>query len=204
MKKKIRPQKSSSKLPTSGRIGRITKIMISKVGVSVTRKVMGGVETFEQLNYPSKADYLREMTERMKRILGTADSKDIFVSCGMMCCGITSRKLVKQLMQESKSLKDFIKRLNEKHLGGGRLKLKDKNTITGGYDRCYCGSVSKTRKNFPDLTFCQCAVGWYKQLFETALGRPVHVKILKSIIAGARTCEFVIKISSGKSEKIRK
>lgn len=190
-----------SKLPTSGRIGRITKIMISKAGVSVTRKVMGGVETFKKRDYPSKADYLREMVKRMKRILGTSDTKDILVSCGMMCCGITSRKLAKRLMQESKSLKDFIKKLNEKHIGGGRLILKDKSTIIGGYDHCYCGMVSKTRTPFPDLTYCQCSTGWYKQLFETALGHPVKVKILQSIIAGARTCEFVIKISTGKIEK---
>ena len=168
--------------------------MISKAGVSVTRKVMGGAGTFKQLDYPSKADYLREMVQRMKRILGTAETKEIFAACGMMCCGITSRKLANQLMQESKSLKDFIKKLNEKHLGGGRLKLKNKNTIIGGYDRCYCGAVSKTRKHFPDLTYCHCSTGWYKQLFETALGRPVKVKILKSIISGAKTCEFVIKI----------
>jgi len=202
MREKIKIKKSASKLPTSGRIGRITKIMISKTGVSVTRKVMGGAEIFKKLDYPSRADYVRETVQRMKRILGTAETKDIFVSCGMMCCGTNSRKLAKQLMQKSKSLKDFISKLNEKHLGGGRLKLKDENTIIGGYDRCYCGMVSKTRKKFPDLTYCQCGVGWYKQLFETALGRPVQVKILQSIISGARTCEFVIKISSNKIKKV--
>ena len=74
--------------------------------------------------------------------------------------------------------------------------MKDKSTIQGGYDRCYCGMVSKTRMPFPDLTYCHCSTGWYKQLFETALKKSVRVKIKRSIICGAKTCEFEIKIGN--------
>jgi hypothetical protein len=57
-----------------------------------------------------------------------------------------------------------------------RLKLKDLNTIVGGYDRCYCGRVKQTRQPFPTDTYCYCSTGWYKSLFEAAFGRPVKVK----------------------------
>ena len=194
MKKKDHDSIRSSKLPTTGRIGRIAKIMISTAGLFAARKVMKGVDKFDRLNYSAKADYIRDMVTRMKRVIGTAKTTKILVSCGMMCCGITHRKIARQLMQESKSLKDFISRINKRHIGGGRLKLHGANTIIGGYDRCYCGMVSKTRTPFPDLTYCRCSTGWYKRLFESALGHPVKVEILKSIISGASTCEFVIKI----------
>jgi len=186
---------STLKLPTSGRIGRLAKIMISEVGVSTARQVMKGADKFDQLNPSARADYIREMIRRMKQMIGVAKTWKILVSCGRMCCGATTRKLAVKTIQGSGSLKDFISRLNKRHIGGGRLKLKDKNTITGGYDRCYCGMVSKTRTPFPTATYCSCSTGWYKQLFETALGRPVEVKILQSIISGSKTCEFVIKIS---------
>ena len=130
----------------------------------------------------------------MRSKLGNKETIDILKSCGTMCCGVTSRSIAKQIGERSKSLKDVIERLNQKRLGGGRLKMTDENTITGGYDRCYCGMVSKTGTIFPDLTYCHCSTGWYKKLFETALGRPVDVKILRSIITGSKTCEFEIRI----------
>lgn len=194
MKGKEKNKSKSSKLLTSGRIGRIVKKMLSKVGLSTTEKVMKDVHGFNDLNQPAKADYVREMVKRMKKVIGTEQSKEILASCGSMCCGITTRKAVIKTKQASKSLKEFIQELNKHHIGGGRLKLKDKKTITGGYDQCYCGMVSKTRTRFPDLTYCHCSTGWYKQLFETALQKPVKVTIKKSIICGAKTCEFVIKI----------
>lgn len=194
MKKKGHNIVHSSKLPTTGQIGRIIKIMISEVGLSTAGQVMKGVDKFDQLDRSAKADYIREMVKRMKQIIGVRKTWKILVSCGRMCCGVTTRKVARKTIQESKSLQDFINRLNKRHIGGGRLKLQDANTITGGYDRCYCGMVSKTRTPFLDLTYCHCSTGWYKQLFETALERPVKVKILKSIISGAKTCKFVIKI----------
>jgi len=35
-------------------------------------------------------------------------------------------------MEESKSVKGLLARLNERGIGGGRLKLKNRNTIVGG------------------------------------------------------------------------
>lgn len=184
----------SSKLPTSGRIGRIVKKMLSKVGLFKTEKVMKDADSFDGLSQPAKAEYVREMVIRMKRTIGPKQSREILASCGSMCCGKTTRKAAVKAMHKSKSLDDFLQELNKLHIGGGRLKLKDRHTITGGYNRCYCGMVNKTRTPFSDLTFCYCSSGWYRQLFETALEKPVRVTIKKSIVCGDKTCEFEIKI----------
>ena len=181
-------------LPTSGRIGRIARILVSEVGESRARKIMKGAETFNQLSQPLKAEYIKNMIKRMKQIIGVPKTYQLLVSCGQKCCGVSTRKKATEIFKKSKSLKEFINLLNKQGIGGGRLKMKDKTTITGGYDRCYCGMVSKTRSPFTDTTYCTCSTGWYKQLFETALGRPVEVKILQSIVAGAETCEFIIKL----------
>ena len=102
---------------------------------------------------------------------------------GRMCCGATCRKRAKEATRGAKSIDEIVKKLNKAHLGGGRLKLKNKHTIAGGYDQCYCGQVKHTKTPFPRLTYCHCSVGWYKQLFETVLGRPVDVEITQSIIS---------------------
>ncbi len=41
---------------------------------------------------------------------------------------------------------------------------------------------------------CYCSAGWYQRVFEEALGRPVKVRVLRSIISGADRCEFRIDI----------
>jgi predicted hydrocarbon binding protein len=183
-------------LPKYGALGRIARVLIEEIGEAAARDILKDADRFRTLNAKDKAEYIRNLIKRMKQTIGVPKTYNVLVSCGQKCCSENTRKKALEIFRESKSLEDFIELLNEHKLGGGRLKLKDKHTITGGYDRCYCGMVNKTSKRFSDMTYCQCSTGWYKQLFETALGRPVKVKLLQSIISGAETCEFEINIDS--------
>lgn len=143
-------------------------------------------------NYKQKAAWVRDAIEQLEQEVGVERSKAILEQCGRKCCGITSRKRAKQAMNESSSLKEFIEKLNARGIGGGRLKLEDKNIITGGYDECYCGQVKHTQEPFITDTYCHCSVGWYKQLFKSALNKSVNVELVQSIIRGSKTCEFII------------
>jgi hypothetical protein len=68
------------------------------------------------------------------------------------------------------------------------------NTIIQIYERCYCGQVKQAKEFFPTNIYCQCGVGWIKQLFESALGKSVKVELKQSIICGGKSCEFTINI----------
>ncbi len=59
---------------------------------------------------------------------------------------------------------------------------------------CHCALV---RHNPGDVhpTFCHCASGWYRQIWEGILGRPVRVEILKSLTKGDKTCQFAIHLA---------
>ena len=81
--------------------------------------------------------------------------------------------------------------MNEAHIGGGHLKRKN-NIIFAQYDKCYCGSVNKTKELFSD-TYCYCSCGWYSQLFETLLQKPVEIDLNSSIIQGNDSCLFQIR-----------
>jgi len=156
---------------------------------------MKGFQTFESTNsYTEKAAWVKEMVVRLEANVSPDQYIKIMQDCGRKCCGLTHRKLAREIWNESKSMSEFIDMLNKKGIGGGRLKLINNKTIKGGYNRCYCGLVKKTNKKFPTKTYCQCSTGWYKQLFESAFEREVQVELLQSIITGAKTCEFVIHI----------
>lgn len=192
MKNKIMKE---AQLPWSGRIGRLAKILADKTDIPTVKKIMCKHQEYQNTsNYAKKAEWIREVMARMQNILDIELCLEIMESCGLKCCGKTTREHARKAKQESKDIQDFIQRLNKIGIGGGRLQLKDKNTIVGGYDKCYCGQVKKTKTPFPDKTYCQCSVGWYKQLFGSALNKEVKVELIQSIISGAKTCEFIIHI----------
>jgi len=181
----------------------LANIILKETNPSIAEKIMKDFHIFESTkNYSKKAEWIKDMIERLETHISQKLCIKIMESCGRKCCGISSRKYAKQFMSESKSAKEFLNKLNESGIGGGRLRLKGKNTITGGYDRCYCGQVKKTKEPFPTKTYCQCSVGWYKQLFESVLGKDIEVELIGSIITGAKTCEFVIHTGLSKNKKI--
>jgi predicted hydrocarbon binding protein len=182
-----------SKIPTTGRIGRLAKNIEKMASPDAAAVVMQNVEEFQSApTNAANAAWLKKAMETLETLVGTETTVRIMEECGRKCCGQTWRTRAKQLFNKSKSMEEFIQNLNSAHLGGGRLKIQG-DTITGGYDHCYCGQVKNTKDVFP-LTYCHCSVGWYKQLFESALGRPVDVELVQSIVTGAETCEFIIYI----------
>lgn len=193
-KSKVKAKGSKMKIPKSGRIGRLAKHIEKEAGRSIVELAMKDADTFAKANPAGKAEWLKGAIERLENAVGEDKARKIMESSGRMCCGATCRKRAQQAVRGAQSINEIVKRLNKAHLGGGRLKVKDKHTVTGGYDQCYCGQVKHTKTPFPSLTYCHCSVGWYKQLFETTLGRPVDVEITQSIISGAKTCEFFIHI----------
>lgn len=176
-----------------GWMTRFKRCIDAEAGVALSKQVIVKTEQFDGTsNYAQKARWIRKAVQRLEKKAGRATAIKVLQACGMKCCGPTQQKRARQFMEESKSVKELLAKLNEAGIGGGRLKLKDRNTIVGGYDRCYCGRVKQTTEPFPTDTYCHCSTGWYKSLFEAAFDKPVHVKLTQSILQGADTCEFEI------------
>ena len=55
---------------------------------------------------------------------------------------------------------------------------------------CYC-PAAKYRPAKPHDLHCECTRATHQTIFETALGRPVDVKILESVRRGNKTCHFL-------------
>lgn len=179
-----------------GRLNRLALILQEKTDAITAERIFRGHESyFQAKNAKAKAAWMRQMISRLEASCDAETCKEVLQSCGRKCCGTNSRKHARKLYLESASLDEFLVRMNQCGLGGGRLKIISADTISAGYDRCFCGQVSQTEVPFPTQTYCQCSVGWYEQLFETALGTQVEVELLQSIISGAKSCEFRIRLT---------
>ena len=71
---------------------------------------------------------------------------------------------------------------------------KEGNTVHVRYGEvsqgCYC-PAAKFRPAKPNDLHCECTRATHQTIFETALGRPVDVKILESVRRGNKTCHFL-------------
>jgi effector-binding domain-containing protein len=59
--------------------------------------------------------------------------------------------------------------------------------------RCHC-PIARQRLDEISPTICYCSTGWYRQLWEGVLGKPVRVKLLRCMTQGADSCQFAIHI----------
>jgi effector-binding domain-containing protein len=56
---------------------------------------------------------------------------------------------------------------------------------------CHCPWVFATDEDI-STTYCHCGAGYFKQLWEGILGKPVEVEFVESVISGGDGCRFVI------------
>ena len=146
----------------------------------------------DEATQTQQREWISRCMESMDAVLDEETRNTVMQNCGIQCISRSNMDKAARLWKISNDIDDFLRRLNETGIGGGRLK-REGNIIRGGYDKCYCRIVATTRKPI-SLTYCNCSCGWYKGLFEAAFGKPVDVKITSSVINGADTCEFEIRV----------
>jgi hypothetical protein len=82
----------------------------------------------------------------------------IMEACGRRCIGAGTLEKTGRLQQRAQDLDNLLGRLNEAHIGGGHLQRAG-DVIHAAYDRCYCGSVSRTREPLSARTATAPAAG---------------------------------------------
>jgi predicted hydrocarbon binding protein len=163
------------------------------VSKSVHEKLMQNRVPYDTLTAGTQtARWIEGLMGDLAVEIGADEAKAVMEACGQQCIGQSVLDKARLLKQEASDLDEFLEKLNHAHIGGGKLQ-REGSVIYASYERCYCGSVSKTRQPISS-TYCQCSCGWYKKLFEATLEKPVKVELLDSIIHGADTCQFIIHI----------
>jgi effector-binding domain-containing protein len=59
---------------------------------------------------------------------------------------------------------------------------------------CFCPLIREHLDQGMPATFCYCGSGWYRQQWEGALGQPVTIEIVRSLLKGDDRCEFAIQL----------
>ena len=62
---------------------------------------------------------------------------------------------------------------------------------------CFCPIIRSHLDQGMSPSFCYCGAGWYRRQWEGAIGRPVTIEIVKSILKGDEACQFAIHLSDG-------
>ncbi len=148
---------------------------------------------YDTLTTPlQRARCVKDVMDALDQTVDEPTRQAIMQACGRQCIGASILDKARKLARTAADLDDLLVRLNQSHIGGGHLR-REGDVIHATYTRCYCGSVNQTKTAFSP-TYCQCSCGWYHQLFETLLERPVTVELVSSIIQGDESCRFRIMI----------
>lgn len=139
-----------------------------------------------------RARCIKTMMDALDQVVDEPTRQAIMQACGRQCIGASALDKARKLANTAADLDDLLEKLNQVHLGGGHLQ-REGDVIHAMYDHCYCGSVNKTKEPFSP-TYCHCSYGWYRQLFEMLLEKPVTVELVSSIIQGDESCRFKIMI----------
>jgi hypothetical protein len=57
---------------------------------------------------------------------------------------------------------------------------------------CFCPIVRNHLDQGMPVTYCYCGSGWYRQQWEGAIGKPVQIEIVQSILKGDEICQFAV------------
>lgn len=112
-------------------------------------------------------------------------------ACGRRCAPESLVRKARQIFERTGSLEGFLAELGEVF---DALELSD-GKVYVVYPQCYCEQIRGVPVDeIPDV-YCNCSVGWVKEIFEGALGRPVRVTRRSTVIAGDSECRFEVDLS---------
>lgn len=174
----------------ANKVERVLESINDKLGNEIYNDLVSKVGTIGDKPTPVKQGrYMKSLLDELSSNYGIETTKKVMRPCGYQCISNKVIKTTKLFYMESDNIEEFLKRLNENHIGGGYLHTKD-NKIIALYDRCYCG-IPKSAENISSI-YCECSAGWFEKLFSSVFGKEVDVKGIDTILNGADKCTFEI------------
>jgi predicted hydrocarbon binding protein len=174
----------------SSRVERLLECVNENCGKIAYDELAGKIGVIEDKLTPAKqGKYIKILLDELLSNYGVEKTEKIMRPCGYQCISDQVIRKAKIMYKNSNSIEGFLCLLNDSHIGGGHLHIKD-NNIIGIYDRCYCG-IAKSTKNLSPI-YCECSGGWFEKLFSSVFEKEVIVKRIDTILNGAENCTFEI------------
>ena len=152
-------------------------------------KTNAGTDVYKSIKERCGESDVKAIIYELENTCGAEIVARVMKPCGYQCIPNSFITRAKSIYAEAESIEDFLSRLNETHIGGGKLHVKDGKLI-GIYEQCYCSLAGKIKDLSP--LYCHCSEGWYEKLFSSVLEKPVVAKKLRTILDGSDECIFEI------------
>lgn len=163
------------------------------VGPRLREEIMQGCdEVAASASQPKQARWMKAVMDRMDALVDEPTRTRVMEQCGWRCAWKGRAEKIRAIRARSRSMDGFYAGL-ENLFSPGVATEREGNTIFLSYPECYCGMVKAAREPV-SVTYCHCGRGYFLAMFETALGRPVAVDLLQSVITGAAACRFAVHI----------
>ena len=135
--------------------------------------------------------WIKSLLENMEKDLHHDTRMKVLEDCGRSCCDSSGySKKARACASEARDVDDFLDRLSRawSHM------RRDGDKIYVEYEKCYCplGRALLEEGASSLNSFCNCSVGWVKEMFEASLKRPVRVELEKSILRRDDSCRFKV------------
>ena len=172
-------------------------------GATVRSHVMtGGESIIAKTGVGEVARWVQGAMNRLDEAAPPGMAVAIMEACGANCAAMTHGVIERAVARRGKycSEEEFLAAEVKKPMAGTRLERRGEvlhqfytPRSFGHGMRCYCALV----KALPESetlspTYCHCSKAFVKTLWETVLGRPIVVQILRSTLTGSNECEFTI------------
>ena len=104
---------------------------------------------------------------------------------GRACISPTYVKKATDASKDAKDTNEFLDKLGKTL----RMLQREGDEVYLVYPKCYCHKLKGFEGDVPG-NYCYCSVGWVKEMFEQALGRPVGVELEASVLRGDDACRL--------------
>lgn len=182
-------------------------------GEKVKEVIMKGSEELFTIHssHEERTQWIKDMLTRLDQRAKNYEKYEV-LSC---CAHDFSRKRIEKLKSLYKKTGDIDKILEVMHKDytwyenpkrkGNKIYVTKIPYNREGFEKakspeekklnyCHCPLVRNHFDEGISPTFCNCSAGWYRQLWEGILERPVRISILKSLLKGDQNCQFEISL----------
>ena len=107
------------------RMRRFEESLSMHTNPTAKENLMAGSETYDTLKtLPQKARWLRGLVARLEDQVDKAVAAEIMEACGRRCIGSSVLEKARRFKQDAHDLDDLLDRLNQAHIGGGKLRRR--------------------------------------------------------------------------------
>jgi predicted ArsR family transcriptional regulator len=135
-----------------------------------------------------KEDWIKSFLDNLEDQFDEKTRIKFMEKCGQACAQSHAVDRVKSCNGSIDKLLTVLSRI----LGDQNV-IRDENTVYLQYTRCYCPLVAKGSQRL-SKTYCYCSLGWIKEIFETALDKPIEAEIIQTVKRGDSTCKFIVRL----------